>query len=61
MKSGVLLKPKFVEGLPDGLLATHISAGSGFSLVLMEDKKVYSWGNNTQGACGHGDGASLIV
>jgi alpha-tubulin suppressor-like RCC1 family protein len=43
------------------MLATKVAAGSGFSLVLMEDSKVYSWGNNTQGACGHGGGASLVV
>jgi len=35
-------------------MAVQVSAGVGHSLALLENGKVYSWGNNTQGCAGWG-------
>ena len=42
-------------GLPSGVTATAISAGTNFSLALGSDGNVYAWGDGNLGALGQGN------
>lgn len=55
------LVPVQVQNLPGGLPVTAISAGDGFSAVLLSDGTVRTWGRGDKGQLGDGDDADRVT
>ena len=55
------LVPVQVQNLPLGLSVTAIAAGDGFSVVLLSDGTVRTWGRNDQGQLGNDDTVASYV
>ena len=55
------LVPVQIQTLPNGLSVTAVSAGDGFSVALLSDGTVRTWGRAEKGQLGNDDDASSLV